>query len=118
MANIHQFGIWGERVARWYLEKKEMVFIASNVRIFEGEIDLIMKDIQRNEIAFVEVKSRTSKSFIDPIDQVSEVKQFKIRKTADFWIAQHDADIFYRFDVVGVVCVGGRVEITHVPFAF
>lgn len=105
-------------MARWYLEKKGMVFIASNVRIFEGEIDLIMRDVQRNEVVFVEVKSRKSKGFIDPIDHVNEVKQFKIRKTADFWIARQEEEIFYRFDVVSVVCVRGRVEITHVPFAF
>lgn len=118
MAKIHEFGKWGEDVARWYLEKRGMTFIDSRVKVFEGEIDLIMKDVGRDEIVFVEVKTRSENYLIDPSEVVNEIKQKKIVMAADIWISRQSKELCYRFDVVVVVKNRRTVVFEHLPLAF
>lgn len=51
-----RLGAFAERVARHYLEAKGYVLIEANVRLRQGEVDLVMRDGE--EIVAVEVRTR------------------------------------------------------------
>lgn len=55
----HSKGMWGERVARRFLEKNGIIALATNWRIKRLEADLIACD--GNTIVVVEVKTRNSR---------------------------------------------------------
>lgn len=59
--NRQQRGARYEQQARRYLERKGLRFVAANVHVRGGEIDLIMK--QRQVIVFVEVRFRRNDKF-------------------------------------------------------
>lgn len=87
-------------------------------RCKHGEIDLIMKD--GSVFVFVEVKTRRSRLYGEPIEAVTVYKQRHIRYTAEvFLLARHLRDIRIRFDVVEVMMAPGRaVRLRHTRNAF
>ena len=56
-----KLGNLGEQIATEYLEKKNCKIIERNFYCKQGEIDIIAKD--KNEIVFVEVKTRMGINF-------------------------------------------------------
>ena len=110
------FGRMGEDRACLYLEEKGMTLVTRNFRCKHGEIDLIMKDGS----VFVEVKTRRSRLYGEPIEAVTVYKQRHIRYTAEvFLLARHLRDIRIRFDVVEVMMAPGRaVRLRHTRNAF
>ena len=111
------FGRMGEDRACLYLEEKGMTLVTRNFRCKHGEIDLIMKD--GSVFVFVEVKTRRSRLYGEPIEAVTVYKQH-IRYTAEvFLLARHLRDIRIRFDVVEVMMAPGRaVRLRHTRNAF
>ncbi|WP_462348274.1 YraN family protein [Dialister invisus] len=107
------FGRMGEDRACLYLEEKGMTLVTRNFRCKHGEIDLIMKDV-------VEVKTRRSRLYGEPIEAVTVYKQRHIRYTAEvFLVARHLHDVRIRFDVVEVMMAPGRaVRLRHTKNAF
>ncbi len=70
-----------------------------------GEIDIIAKDLKKNEIAFVEVKSREMQKFKDtnPEENVNWQKIQKLEKIAYFYLKQNRLTASaYRFDVIAI----------------
>jgi len=91
----------GEDIAIDFLKKKGYKIIERNYRCVFGEVDIVARD--RNDIVFVEVKSRRSEYFGDPTDAVDFNKQKKISKIALNYMNEkrldnHDA----RFDVIAI----------------
>ena len=77
MKNYRQkLGISGEKMAAEYLKKKGYQIIERNFRVREGEIDIISR--RKNELIFIEVKTRTSLTYGFPEEAVGEKKQQKI----------------------------------------
>ena len=76
--------------------------IARNFRSRGGEIDLIMLD--KDCLAFVEVRYRSTSRFTDPLLTVDYHKQRKLVRTAMLFTARHRcyANHIMRFDVVGI----------------
>ena len=95
-----------------------MTLVTRNFRCKHGEIDLIMKD--GSVFVFVEVKTRRSRLYGEPIEAVTVYKQRHIRYTAEvFLLARHLRDIRIRFDVVEVMMAPGRaVRLRHTRNAF
>lgn len=111
-------GSAGERLAARFLKKKGYKPIRRNCRSSMGEIDLVMRD--RDEVVFVEVKTRTSRQWGDPEQAVTRTKQRRISRQAMRFATRHDLrGRPLRFDVVAVVLAdGARPRITHYPDAF
>ncbi len=112
--NTYEKGVLGEAAAERYLCAKGMTCIARRYHSPNGEIDLIMLD--RNVLAFVEVKARNTSSLYAAQLAVTPAKQRKIIQTALFFLNEHPeyAQHLMRFDVV--VVAGDCIE--HIPNAF
>ncbi len=111
--NKRAAGTSGETVACEALKRAGMTILERNWRRPTGEIDIIAKDKQT--IAFIEVKTRSSLRFGRPAEAVDKVKQLHILRTAMLYLAEkglEDAPV--RFDVVEVLPTGVR----HIRAAF
>lgn len=97
-------GKLGEQCAEKFLISQNYKILERNFRSKFGEIDLIAFDYPRNEIAFVEVKTRTGISFGEPEDSVTRLKERKIIKTALYFFnsATRKESLSWRVDVIAV----------------
>lgn len=105
----------GEEIARRYLKSLGMDIICSNYRTKFGEIDIIAKF--KNEIIFVEVKSRLSKDYGLACEAIDYKKILKITSVAKYYIlVNHIKNFEIRFDVVEVYF--DEKKINHITNAF
>lgn len=94
-------GAEGEEKAARFLENLGYKIIERNFKVKSGEIDIIALD--KDEIAFVEVKLRKDKSFGTASEAVDEYKQEKIKSAAEhFYYEGKYRDYQPRFDVIEV----------------
>jgi putative endonuclease len=92
----------GERVACRYLLRQGFDILARRYRGRSGELDIIA--FEHETLVFVEVKTRSTRSFGEPWEFVDWRKQQVLRRTAEEFIAVHDlGEYAYRFDIVSVV---------------
>lgn len=104
----------GERVAAWYLRLHGYRILASNYRTRFGELDLVAR--QGDEVVFVEVKTRTSRTFGYPEEAVHRLKLRHIVAAAEVYRTQERlTDRPFRIDVISVEPAGrfGLPKITH-----
>ncbi len=106
----------GEALAYAYLKQKRYKIIAKNYKNFLGEIDIIAKD--KDYTVFVEIKTRMSRAFGDPLEAIDKNKQFKIRHVATMYLKERRMlETNCRFDVIAVL--GDNFEdIRHIENAF
>jgi putative endonuclease len=83
-------------------------------RIREGELDLVALT-EMGEIVFIEVKTRSSVAFGDPIEGVSPEKAQRIQRLALAWLATHQRlGNPYRIDVAGVLMLrSGEIKLDY-----
>lgn len=106
-------GKQGEDLAALYLKEAGYEILARNYQRRSGEVDVIARDPESGEIAFVEVKTRYSKTFGYPEDAVTETKLSKIEKTALEWLGESEMiDILWRIDIMALE-LGNKTKITH-----
>jgi len=76
--NYHnkQVGDKGEELAKEFLEKKGYKFLKQKLRLFCGEIDLLMQ--QKDTLIIVEVKAKSSDEFGTPQEEVDFFKKKKL----------------------------------------
>ena len=102
-----------EKLAARFYEEHGYTVLARNWRAGRLEIDLIVQ--RDNLVAFVEVKSASSKQFGHPAERVDEKKTINITRAARQFIEQKKVDnCDLRFDVV--TFINGQIE--HFPGAF
>ena len=116
MATHNELGERGELIAKEYIERLGYKVIASNWRERKFEIDLIA--IDKTEIVFVEVKTRSTSFFGNPEDAVTDRKQQHLINGADFYIQENEIDLECRFDVVAIVSTINKLEMKHIKSAF
>ena len=118
MLNIRQiFGKFGEDLAARHLRKMGYRVICKNYRNRFGEIDIIAKDA--DTLAFVEVKSRRTKTYGHPKYAVTRAKQEKISKTALYYMKEMGLNSCKaRFDVAAVTTAGKKTSVEIVKNAF
>ena len=103
-----ELGRWGEAHAADYLQQQGYTVIARNVRTPYGEIDLIVQQLSKiteDEIitVFVEVKTRTSKTFGYPEESITPRKQLNLVSAAQYYLQEHpDLDKNWRIDVIAI----------------
>jgi putative endonuclease len=84
----HQVGAFGEATIAQYLQTLGYDIIERNWRIKEGEIDLVACD-SRALLHFVEVKTRSSLAFGDPLEAIDRNKARRLQRLALAWLATH-----------------------------
>jgi len=92
-------GAQGEDLALQYLENKGYRLIGQNIRLFCGEIDLLMQD--KDALVIVEVKTKSSGLFGLASDMITLKKKRKLLQLAKaLW--QKFAHKTIRIDVVAI----------------
>ncbi len=91
----------GEETAANYLIENGYRILARNYKTRLGEIDIIGKD--KDTLAFVEVKTRSTDRFGSPCDAISPAKRRQISKVATIFLKENNLlDKKARFDVVSI----------------
>lgn len=98
----------GEKQAEKYLKKLGCKILERNYRTPFGEADLIVQD--KDEIVFVEVKTRSTDEYGEPREAVGKEKQKRYYKIAEFYWLQTGEEPNARFDVVEVWS-SGKIEL-------
>lgn len=114
-------GTWGEEFAARLLRRKGFKIIGRRVRIGRrDELDIVARD--GRELVFVEVKTRATEKFGEPLTAVDRAKRHALSRAAVRYLKRLSApEIIFRFDVVEVI---GRPDaekepiVRHVPNAF
>jgi putative endonuclease len=110
-------GKQGEDLAVQYLREKGYRIVERNFRCPFGEMDIVAR--QGDVLVFVEVRSRRSEGFGDPVESVGLIKQRKLSRIALAYLQRHNLlDCKARFDVVGVKIKtdGHTIEIVRDAF--
>lgn len=107
------FGNSGEDIAVQYLKSHGHIILKRNFYCKQGEIDIITKD--KNEIVFIEVKSRSSTEYGLPSESVTKQKIQHLYKTARYFLYKNKMlNEFVRFDVVEILIKSGKFNINHI----
>ncbi len=111
-------GLKSEQQACDYLLQKSLVLIEKNYSARYGEIDLVMKD--KEELIFVEVRSRHKNNYASALESVTLSKQKKLRLTAEHYINKHyqNHPPACRFDVVAIDLTQTGFNIEWIKDAF
>ena len=109
MAHHNELGAWGEDKAVRFLVQRGCKILARNYRSRYGEIDIIAEDGQ--EIAFVEVRLRSSTAHGRPEETVDYRKQRKLRLTAEYFLMKNPTGLQPRFDVIALYAVNGEATV-------
>ena len=113
MYKRHIVGEIGEKIANKYLVENGYQIIKKNFRCKQGEIDIIAKD--KNEIVFVEVKTRTNEKYGRASEAVNKIKKIHMKKSAAIFLKENNFSRFtIRFDVIEVYMINGKCKINHI----
>lgn len=111
--NRAQRGRSGEDAAVALLQKLGYRIVARNVRVPDGEIDVIARDGET--VVFVEVKARATASFGSATNAVDARKRATLRAIANDWLQIAAPRANARFDVVTVE--RGRATLHRAAFS-
>ncbi len=96
-----------------------------NFETHRGEIDIIAERMDADlkgypTVAFVEVKSRTSRHGLSPEYSVTPAKRKKVTSTMKYWIGTHPFEkAVYRCDIASVIIEKHKSpRIQYFPSAF
>jgi putative endonuclease len=99
MNHNREVGIWGEQAAAEYIQKKGYEILEKNIRTPHGEIDIIAR--VEDVIVFVEVKTRTSRSFGLPEEGLTYRKLVHMLSCAKYYASIHEIDT-WQCDAIAV----------------
>lgn len=97
-----QIGKIGEDIACKYLEKNNYKIIERNFNTKLGEIDIIVKDKETEEIVFIEVKTRNNKKFGRGLESIDDYKMNHIINTAKYYLYKNKLNTSIRFDAIEI----------------
>lgn len=113
MYKRHEIGKLGEDLACKYLQDKGYKILERNFEARQGEIDIIAKD--KNELVFIEVKTRSNISYGKPAEAVNEIKQNHLIKTIEYYIySRHLEDEFIRIDIIEIYLLKNKYRVNHI----
>lgn len=106
----------GEEIASNYLEKQGYKILERNFSCNQGEIDIIAKD--KEEIVFIEVKTRTNKKYGEGAEAVNINKQKHLLRAIKYYIyIKKYENNFIRIDVIEIYIKNKEVKINHIKQA-
>lgn len=113
MYKRHEIGKYGEEVAERYLQNKDYTIIGRNFSCRQGEIDIIA--FYKQQIIFIEVKTRSNLLYGQPAEAVDGRKQKHIYKAAKYYLYLNKLEnSFVRFDVIEVYVDKNRARLNHI----
>ena len=112
-----ELGKKGEDLALRFLKKNGYRIFERNYVCKMGEVDIIAKE--KDTLAFIEVKTRTSTTFGPPQLAVNSAKQMQLSKVALYFLKEKGLeDVKARFDVVAILLGPRGAEIELIRDAF
>jgi putative endonuclease len=112
-----ELGRKGEDLALRFLKKNGYRIFERNYECKMGEVDIIAKE--KDTLAFIEVKTRTSTTFGPPQFAVNSAKQMQLSKVALYFLKEKGLeDVKARFDVVAILLGPRGAEIELIRDAF
>ena len=107
--DVHKkvLGKRGEKLATDYLKKQGYKILKRNYKTPFGEADIIAQD--KDEVVFVEVKTRIGDKYGTPREAVTKTKQQRYYKIAECYWLKTGEEPNARFDVIEVY-EDGRIE--------
>ena len=111
-------GAYWEQRARQLIVSRGATVIARNYTSRFGKIDLIVLD--RDRLAFIEVRYRSRSNFGSALASVSPVTQQKVLMTAQMFLASHENyyNRYCRFDIIAFDGPRGSVSAQWLKGAF
>jgi len=100
MARHNDVGKQGEALAAAYLTKQGYTILHCNWRYKNYELDIIAQ--KENVLHFVEVKSRSTKTFGLPEDGVTKKKFQRLLQAADEFLFQHPQYRHVQYDILAI----------------
>jgi putative endonuclease len=99
----------GERIACWFLARNGFDILARRFKARRGEIDIVA--FEDGLLAFIEVKTRSSREFGGPWEFVDWEKQQSLQLAAAEFVSRYDLGQYtYRFDIVAVIAPGEKSQ--------
>jgi putative endonuclease len=100
----------GEEEACRYLQSKGYRILTRNWTCRYGEIDIIA--LEKDILVFIEVKTRYSDTYGDPVESVTSWKIKSLIKSAEYFVLKHENKVpeAYRIDFVGIEYDKGGVK--------
>lgn len=108
-----EIGKLGEDLATKYLEQQGYKVIERNFECRQGEIDIIA--IDKNELVFIEVKTRTNLKYGKPVEAVNQNKQKHLTKAVRYYLySRHLENEFVRIDVMEIYLYNHKYRVNHI----
>ena len=108
-----ELGRQGELIVKKYLEQQDYFIVTRNFKCTFGEIDIIA--IDKNELVFIEVKTRCNQKYGEARDSVGQIKKKHIKKASMYYIYKyHLENKFIRFDVIEAYFKNNKFFIKHI----
>ena len=106
-------GQMGEDLAVKFLKKKGYKIIERNFRADRfGEIDIIARN--KNELVFVEVKTKTDEQFGSAEEEFTYQKKKKMyRAIQNYLFKKYLKNCEWRADLIAIDIVDGKIDIRH-----
>ncbi len=106
-------GKWGENLAAKYLAQNGYQVIARNFRTPHGEIDIVT--LRAGQLVFVEVKTRTSRTYGLPEESINPRKQAHMLSAAEHYLERHPEHETWQYDVIAIERQrSGKADIQHI----
>jgi len=116
LAQLHETGKKGEKLAAELLISKGYQVLETNWRFSRAEIDIIAK--KEEILVFVEVKTRSSDYFGQPEEFIDSKKEKLIADAASEYMKQVGHEWECRFDFISIILTGPSYRIKHIEDAF
>ena len=112
----HELGRIGENIIADYITKLGYKVVERNFACNQGEIDIIAKD--KEEIVFIEVKTRTDISYGEASEAVTDTKKRHLINSIKYYIYKQKLENQpIRIDVAEVYIKCGKVKINYIKQA-
>ncbi|MBR6552652.1 MAG: YraN family protein [Clostridia bacterium] len=115
--NSRLLGAFGEQEAAKYLRSKGYKIMTANFKTYVGEIDIIAET--KDNICFVEVKTRTEGAMLPPSSAVNSHKEKNIEGSALIYINRYKVKKQPRYDIIEIIVSENKVlSLNHIEGAF
>jgi putative endonuclease len=103
MAHNQSLGKWGETIAADYLQENGYSIIARNWKSPYGELDIIAR--RMDTLSFVEVKTRSGRSYGWPEEAITPQKQEHLVNSAQTYLDEmpDSANLEWQIDVIAII---------------